>query len=100
MNYQQDNWTEQLLVAEFQYNNKKHVTTGHTLFELNFRRYLWKENLMVKIELPKLEDFLEILYRSQEKPKRSMEMAKETMKKQFNKAGPEKIQTFQNLKEH
>ena len=85
MNYQQDDWTKQLSVAEFQYNDKKHVTIGHTLFELNFGRYIWKENLMVKIELPKLEDFLEILYRSQKEPKRSMKITKEAMKKQFNK---------------
>ena len=37
VNYQQDNWTEWLVVAEFQYNNKKHAATGYTLFELNFR---------------------------------------------------------------
>ena len=28
VNYQQDNWTEWLVVAEFQYNDKKHVATG------------------------------------------------------------------------
>ena len=36
VNYQQDNWTEWLVTAEFQYNNKKHTATGYTLFELNF----------------------------------------------------------------
>ena len=36
INYQQDNWMEQLAVAEFQYNDKKHAATGHTPFELNF----------------------------------------------------------------
>ena len=35
-----------LAVAEFQYNDKKHTATG-TLFELNFRRHLWKGDLMV-----------------------------------------------------
>ena len=33
INYQQDNWTEQLSVAESQYNDKKHMTTRYTLFE-------------------------------------------------------------------
>jgi len=47
-----------LPVAEFQYNNKKHSATEHTLFELNFGRYSWKRNLTIKIELPKLEIFL------------------------------------------
>ena len=36
VNYQQDDWTEWLLVVEFQYNNKKHVTTGYIPFKLNF----------------------------------------------------------------
>jgi len=47
VNYQQD-----------KYNDKKHTTTGYTLFKLNFEKHLWKENLIVKIELPKLEIFL------------------------------------------
>ena len=36
VNYQQDNWMEWLAAAEFQYNDKKHVATEWTLFELNF----------------------------------------------------------------
>ena len=36
VNYQQDNWTEWLVAAEFQYNDKKHAAIGHTPFELNF----------------------------------------------------------------
>jgi len=52
---------EWLLVAEFQYNKKKHVVTRHTPFELNFGRYLWKGDLIVKTELQKLEHFLKRL---------------------------------------
>ena len=47
MNYQQDNWTDWLAAAEFQYNDKKHAVTGRTPFKLNFRRHSWKEDLMV-----------------------------------------------------
>jgi len=39
VNYQQDNWMEWLAIAEFQYNDKRHVATGRTPFELNFGRY-------------------------------------------------------------
>jgi len=53
-----------LSVAEFQYNDKKHAATEHTPFELNFERYPWKGDLIVKMELPKLEDFLEGLQKS------------------------------------
>jgi len=38
------NW---LVAAEFQYNNKKHMVTGRTLFELNFERHPWKGDLVV-----------------------------------------------------
>ena len=44
VNYQQNNWTEWLAAAEFQYNNKRHIATGWTPFELNFGRHLWKGN--------------------------------------------------------
>jgi len=39
VNYQQDDWTEWLAIAEFAYNDKKHVTMGKTPFELNFGRH-------------------------------------------------------------
>ena len=40
VNYQQDDWIEWLLAAEFQYNNKKYAVTGHIPFKLNFGRHL------------------------------------------------------------
>ena len=52
VNYQQDNWTDWLLVAEFQYNDKKHAVTGKTSFKLNFGRHPWKGDLMVQMEIP------------------------------------------------
>jgi len=39
MNYQQDDWTNWLAAAEFQYNDKKHAAMGKTPFELNFGRH-------------------------------------------------------------
>jgi len=58
MNYQQDDWTNWLAVAEFQYNDKRHAATGRTPFELNFGRHPWKGDLMVKTDIPRVEDFL------------------------------------------
>ena len=52
VNYQQDNWINWLAAAEFQYDDKKHVTTGRTLFKLNFGRHPWKGNLMVQMGIP------------------------------------------------
>ena len=61
------------------------MATRYTLFQLNFERYLWKGNLTVKMELPKLEDFLEELQKSWKKTKKSIELAKEVIKRQFDK---------------
>jgi len=47
VNYQQDDWMDWLAIVEFSYNDKKHVATGKTPFELNFGRYPWKGDLMV-----------------------------------------------------
>jgi len=58
INYQQDNWIDWLVAAEFQYNDKKHAAMERTLFELNFRRYPWKKNLMVQTGIPRVEEFL------------------------------------------
>ena len=94
INYQQDDWIDWLLAVEFQYNNKRHTTIGYIPFELNFGRYSWKEDLTVKIELPKLEDFIEGLQRSWEAVKNSINMAKKAMKKQFDR----KRQNLQEFK--
>ena len=52
VNYKQDDWTNWLAAAEFQYNDKKHAATGKTPFKLNFGRHPWKGNLMVKMDIP------------------------------------------------
>ena len=58
INYQQNNWTEWLVAAEFQNNDKRHAATEKTPFKLNFGRHLWKGDLMVQMEFPRLEEFL------------------------------------------
>ena len=85
MNYQQDDQTEWLSTAEFQYNNKRHVVIVHTPFELNFGRHLWKGDLIIKTEMSRLKKFLKELQGSWGTAKKSMEIAKEAMKRQFDK---------------
>ena len=75
MNYQQDDWTNWLATAEFQYNNKKHAVTGKTPFELNFGRHPWKGDLMGKTDISRVEDFLSGLQRSWEQATKAMEEA-------------------------
>ena len=71
------------------------MAIGYILFELNFGRYLWKGNLTVKIELLKLDNFLNKLQKSWEIAKNSIEIAKKVIKRQFNK----KRQNTQELKQ-
>ena len=85
VNYQQDNWTDWLAAAEFQYNNKKHVATERTLFELNFRRNPWKGDLMAQMEIPQVEEFLIRIQKSWKQATKTMEKAQKSMKKQFDK---------------
>ena len=75
MNYQQDDWTNWLAATEFQYNDKKHTATGKTPFKLNFGRHSWKGNLMVKTDIPQVENFLSGLQRSWKQVTKAMEEA-------------------------
>ena len=61
------------------------MAIGHILFKLNFGQHPWKGNLTVQMEFPKLEEFLIGLQKSWEKITKAMDMAKETIKKQFDK---------------
>jgi len=85
VNYQQDNWTDWLSAAEFQYNDKKHVATGKTPFKLNFGRHPWKGDLMVQTEIPRVEEFMKELQKSWEQATNAMEEAQKNMKRQFDK---------------
>jgi len=80
--------------VEFQYNDKKHSAIECIPFELKFGQHLWKGDLTIETELPKLKTFLEELWRSWKIAKTLIEKAKEAMKKQFNK----KRQNPQGLK--
>ena len=64
VNYKQNNWTEWLVAAEFQYNDKKHAATGYIPFKLNFGRHPWKGNLTIPTEFSKIEEFLTGLQKS------------------------------------
>jgi len=32
VNYQQDDWTEWIVATKFQYNDKKYIAIGHTIY--------------------------------------------------------------------
>ena len=85
MNYKQDDWTEWLAMVEFAYNDKKHAATGRTPFELNFGRHPWKGNLMVQMEIPRVEEFTKNIEESWKHAAQAMEEAQKNMKWQFDK---------------
>ena len=60
-------------MAEFQYNDKKHIATGRTPFKLNFGRYSWKDDLVVQMDIPRVEDFLIRLQKSWEQVTKAIE---------------------------
>ena len=57
------------------------MATEQTPFELNFGWHLWKGDITVQTEFPKLKEFLTGLQRSWEEATKAMEGAQETMKK-------------------
>jgi len=56
-------------------NDKRHAATGQTTFELNFGRHPWKDNFVVQMEFPRLEELLTELQKSWEQATKSMEEA-------------------------
>jgi len=70
---------------KFQYNDKRHAAIGRTPFKLNFGRHPWKGNLMVKTDIPRVEDFLIGLQKSWEQTTKAMKEVQKNMKKQFDK---------------
>ena len=85
INHRQDNWTKWLAIAEFQYNDKEHAATGHSLFYVNYGRHPWKGNLTVETEIPSLEDLLKKMETTREKAKTAIERTKKTIKRQYDK---------------
>jgi len=85
VNYQQDDWTNWLAAVEFQYNDKRHVATGKTPFELKFGRHPWKGDLMVQTGILRVKEFLIGLQKSWEQATKAMEEVQKSIKKQFDK---------------
>ena len=85
INYKQDDWTRWLATAEFKYNDKEHAATGHTPFYVSYGRHPWKENLIVEMEIPSLEELLKKIKTTREKARTAMKRTKNTMKRQYDK---------------
>lgn len=84
-NYQQDDWSKWLPIAEFQYNDKVHSGTGATPFFLNYRRHPWKGDITVDSATPATSEFLTKLQQAQEEAGAALRNYQEGMKEQFDK---------------
>lgn len=58
-----------------------HIVIRQTLFELNFKKHLQKDNLITQTEFPKLKEFLIRLQQSQKEVTKSMKKAQKNMNK-------------------
>ena len=52
---------------------------------MNYGGHPWKENLIVEMEIPNLEDLLKKMETTREEAKTAMERTKEMMKRQYDK---------------
>jgi len=52
---------------------------------MNYRRYLWKENLIVETEIPSLEKLLKKMETIREEARIAIKRTKNTMKRQYDK---------------
>ena len=86
INYRQEQWPEQLEMAEFAYNNKVYLSTKTSLFKVNYR-----QDPRIEFEGRKkgkyagTEKFVEKMREIQEEAKAALGKAQEDMKKYVNR---------------
>jgi len=75
------------------------VATRRTPFELNFGRHPWKGDLVVQMEIPRVEEFLTGMKKSWEQATKVIEEAQKMMKKQFDKKmwNPQELKVGDNM---
>ena len=88
-----------LAAAEFQYNNKKYMVIGKILFKLNFGRYLWKDDLVVQMEILRVKEFFIRIQKSWKQATKVIEEVQKMMKKQFDKKryNPQELKVGDNV---
>ena len=74
-----------MAVVEFQYNDKKHAATRRTPFKLNFGKHPWKGDLVVQMEISRVEEFLTGMQKSWKQAMKVIEEVQKMMKRQFDK---------------
>jgi len=86
VDYRQKDWLEWLVTAEFAINNKAHLTTKVSPFMANYGRELRMEvNLRRKGKIKKAMEFVERMWKIQEKAGAVLAKAQEEMKRQTDR---------------
>ena len=75
------------------------MTTGRTLFKLNFGRYPQKDDLVVQMEFLRLEEFFIGLQKSWKEAMKLMEEVQKNIKKQFDRKrkNPQELKVRDNV---
>src|SRR5260221_597314 len=87
ISHQQDDWADWLLLAEFAYNNKVHVATHRTLFELDASQHprLGVEPMRTST-VEAADAFARQLDQAQEEAKAALEQAADDMKQYYDQS--------------
>ena len=81
VNFRQNNWSEQLSIAEFSYNVKVQTSTGHSLFFVNYGCHPFKgSNSRTEIQSKSAQQFRERMSKVWEEVEASLKIAVETIK--------------------
>ena len=85
VNHLQDNWEDWLAIAEYQYNNEIHSSTGHTPFYLNYGCHPWKgEPNNHPRSNDNITNFLKLLEQAWKDASASATLATETAKQHYD----------------
>ena len=90
INHRQNNWAEWLAIAEFAFNNKIHMATKSSLFQVNYRRELRMGfDIRKKGKNEKAEEFAREIKERHEEARAALVKAQEEMKRQADRSRKE-----------
>ena len=86
VNHLQDDWSDWISLAEFQFNDKIHTSTKETLFYLNYGRHPWKGDIDTNnTSNVTVEGFLSQLIEARDKAKKAIAKSIESMKMAYDR---------------
>ena len=86
VNHLQDDWSDWLSLAEFQFNDKTHTATKETPFYLNYGRHPWKGDIELEsVSNASVEDYLKQLIEARAKAKEAISKSIDSMKTAYDR---------------